>query len=810
MYLSYSPKAFLDEDGKFLDGRLTFFIHDSNVKAEIFTLEGNTYSPAANPQVLNDMGRLDSTIFYDLGIVDVLVEKRHGQAWEQVDHFEIGIDASLEQVGQQFVKDVDELGALDPAVSSTYVTVLSTDGLPQRLYIWDKDSNDTPDGGYVVRSEVVGQGNWILLWFDEVLPASVYGVLNGDASNMNAALTYPKFVGSFRLPTAPIVRIGPGVYDTPLTYVTEKELMFDPGARFTQGEFQCPKARFPGTPTSYYADFVFTSPDFEAHSSWFRSVARFYTSGAKTLVLDGTNFWTDKRITGQVNLDGKILEGGPTPNDLVYSANACFFLTQNTRVPDGYFRPGSDYVRIGAGIFGDQIFMATGVWDPGLISAGHHVLYDQAPDLDLFQNTQRWVSTMTERRARIPFSVWSQTELDLQGRSCQSLRLEAQGFTTIKNANIDSTMLVGYSTTFINVTTTLSVNSSIGAGITLQNCNITIPRYWVTGLTSINSTDSKINVQGAEGINPCKCALSIYGGTWSGYVKMPEADRDAYKLSRQVAFRNVFISGNFKWHLNQVYMAGCTCSCPIDLYPANGGDDIYYYNCTMVNNHFMGDFRLWLTMYYTQEHPHYNVSGTSVKFNTMVILDNIFDNTDPHGIKMLHVHPLSYNTYCCVSNIGDRNMGTWRYSGNKGNCPKMTPGLLNARDNWATEWHGGYAQDSYRKSGSTHYVFMPYYYQHDDATAQEPSRYLDPGDPTQPVLAVYHGRGWSDTWCYTYFWTHMGASLTDEDDNNRLVGYVWISRDKDAGHTPNWHVTGDTGDSEAYTAYTSFILPSQV
>jgi hypothetical protein len=268
------------------------------------------------------------------------------------------------------------------------------------------------------------------------------------------------------------------------------------------------------------------------------------------------------------------------------------------------------------------------------------------------------------------------------------------------------------------------------------------------------------------------------------------------------------ITGDYKWHLNQIYMAGCTSSCPIDLYPANGGDDVYYYNCTLHNNHFTGAFRLWLTMYYTMERPHNEVSGTNVKFNTMVITDNRFDTADPHGIKMLHVHPLAYTTYCCAA-PQHYNMGTWQYIGNTGNCPRMTPGMLSARDNWAVEWHENYSQESYRRSGSTHYVFMPYYYMHTDYTSDEPNRYKDPADPSQEAIAEYHNRNWGTSWCYAYFWTSIGNSLTSEDDNNRLVGYVYMGRDKTVGHTPNWHVEGGTGDDEAYTAYTIFTLPSQ-
>lgn len=805
MYFSWNPGTVVDEEARpVVAGRVTVLVHDSNVPADIYTLEGMEYTPLANPLFLDDYGRLPATVFAELGVYDVKIEKANGDGtYEDFDHFEIGIDAKLDQVGRDSVATIEDLMDLDPTVCSDVVTVES---YPRRNYLWDPNAIDDADGGVVVDSDVADHGKWLLLWDCPYLPSSVYGVCNGDVTNINALFNYAAVIGSMNIHTPPAIRLEAASYALDGYYVCPKHLALEAGVTFTGTIALYDDVEFFGRkePAGAIGDFDFLHTGLTAHSSWYFDINRFWHSSADILHVDPVNYFTSDVLKSVVNLSGKTVDG-PGTKVGSYINSSYFQVAIDSSVPDNFFLAGTDFVRVASQGFGDNLFRTTGNWDPGLISQGHHVQFDYVPDLDLFQNAQRWVSTMTERRGRLSQQVWSQSEIDLQGRSCQALRLDASSFTTVKNAIIDETLLTGYSTVFENVKTRLSVNSSIGCGITLQDSSVTIPRNWTTGLRFINSTDSTISVIGPEGIDPCNCSISVYGGSWSGNIRMSDENRNLYALSNTVAFRNCMITGSSKWYLNQVYMAGCTCSCPIDLYPASGGDSLFYYNCTLENNHFMGDFRLWITMYWDADHPHYDVSGTNVKFNTMVIVNNRFDGTDSLGVKMLHMHPVSMNIYCCTD-PQHLNMGSWRYEKNTGNCPKMTPGRLGGRTNWATEWHDNYTQTSFRRSGETHNIFMPYYYEHIDGTSQMPNRYLDPADPSVEVVAVYHGRDFNDSWAHAYFWNTWNTPMDDENTNNRLVGYVWLSRDKEVGYTPNWHDTGDTDDNHSYESYTTFTL----
>lgn len=804
MYFSWNPGTVVDEEGlPVVAGRVTVFVHDSNVLADIYTLEGMDYTPLANPLFLDDYGRLSATVFAELGVYDVKVEKANGDGtYEDFDHFEIGIDAKLDQVGRDSVSSIEELMDLDPSVSSNIVTVES---YPVRNYLWDPDAIDTPDGGVVVDSDVADHGRWLLLWDCPYLPSSVYGVKEGDVTNINALFNYASVIGSMNIHTPPAIRLEAAHYPIDGYLVCTKHLAVDAATTFTGTIALYDDVEFFGhsEPGHAVGDFDFLHTGCTAHSSWYFDITRFWQSGADILHVDNVNYFSSSVLKSTVNLSGKTVTG-PGTKVTSYSNGSYFRVALDSSVPDNFFQAGSDFVRVTSNAFGDNLFNTAGSWDPGPINQGHHVQFDMVPDLDLFQDTGRWVAVMIERRNRLSFQQWDESVLDLQGRSCDGLYIGQQCFSTIRNAIIKNVTLAGYSTTFDNFKGAIMVNSNVGAMLTLKDSDITIPQLGTTGLTGIDSVNSNIVVGGT--IDPCNCALSVYGGTWSGRVRMDDAHCDAYLPSGQVAFRNVLISGNHIWRLNRIYMVGCTSSCPVDLYPSSSGGAEYSYDCTLEDNQFLGNFRLWITMYSTQASPHYDVSGTNVKFGTMTIVNNRFDGADALGVKMLHLHPRSSAIYCCTDS-NHLDMGTWRYEKNTGNCPKMTPGRLGGRTNWEYEWHDNYPQISYRRSLETFNIFMPYYYQHIDGTADMPNAYLDPADPSQKVTAVIHGRDWNDSWAHAYFWNVWSAPLDDEDANNRLVGYVWLSRDMTS--TPNWHDTGNTPEGQAYETLFNFELPNR-
>lgn len=801
MMQAYPSKTFVDDEMKpLVSGRLTVYVHDSNVKADVFTLEGADYVPCDNPMRLDEAGRLVASIFTELGVYDVKLEKYNGDGtFEDFDHYEIGIDAKLDQIGRDSVDSIEDLMNLDPTVCSDVVTVMD---YPVRNYLWDAQSIDTPDGGVVVDSDVAPTGRWLLLWESPYLNSAVYGVKDGDTTNINALFNYPEIIGSMNIHTPPAIRLLSATYDLGGGYyICKKHLALEPGMRIngTIGLYDDLELFGRKEPESYIGDFNFLHSGCSAHSSWFKNVNDFWHCGADILYVDETNSFYSSTLSQSVNLSGKTVVGTGT-KVATYANNAYFQLALDSTVPDNFFIPNTDYVRIGGPGFGDNVFRATGTWDPGLINQGHHIQFDQTPDLDMFADTKRWLSTMLERRNRLSSVLWSDYTLDLQGRTADSLYLGDASFTTIKNGNFTGTITcAGYSVTFDNVQASLRINFSHANNIIFaSHSKLTIERYH-SGLGGIQASDSDISIVGAEGIDPCDCGIVMYGGSFSGIIKMSTDHCNAYLLNKQIIFQNVRILDGLSWKLNYLQMVGCYSSGKIDLYPAAGGDGKFYYNLLMSDNKFVGNFRLWITYYYDSDHPHYEVRGTAVKFNMMKIVNNRFDTIDAHAIKMTMWHvgymePYVYTTYA------EPNMGPYEYSGNSGNCPGMAPPRIENYGNWTHHYEnpaGGVKH--YYRSNDTYYLFQPNDYQPGGYNNDSPTTMVDPANPANPISALLQETNTDMDWAMAYFWYANGLSTTEnlenEDYNNRFIVYVWLSK-------PLW--TEDTADYD-YNGYTLFV-----
>lgn len=797
MMQAYPSKTFVDDEMKpLVSGRLTVYVHDSNVKADVFTLEGADYVPCDNPMRLDEAGRLVASIFTELGVYDVKLEKFNGDGtFEDFDHYEIGIDAKLDQIGRDSVDSIEDLMNLDPTVCSNVVTVMD---YPVRNYLWDAQSIDTPDGGVVVDSDVAPTGRWLLLWESPYLNSAVYGVRDGDTTNINALFNYPEIIGSMNIHTPPAIRLLSATYDLGGYYICKKHLALEPGTRIegTIGLYDDLELFGRKEPESYIGDFNFLHSGCSAHSSWFKHLNDFWHCGADILYVDETNSFYTSTLTQLVNLSGKTVIG--TGTKVTTYANGTYFqLALDSTVPNNFFVPNKDYVRIAGPGFGDNVFRSTGSWDPGLINQGHHIQFDQTPDLDMFADTKRWLGTMLERRNRLSSVLWSDYTLDLQGRTADNLYLGDASFTTIKNGNFTGTITcAGYSVSFYNVQASLRINFSHANNIVFaSHSKLTIERYH-SGLGGIQASDSDINVLGAEGIDPCDCGITMYGGSFSGIIKMSTDHCNAYLLNKQIIFQNVRILDGFSWKLNYLQMVGCYSSGKIDLYPAAGGDGKFYYNLLMSDNKFVGNFRLWITYYYDSDHPHYEVRGTAVKFNMMKIVNNRFDTVDAHAIKMTMWHigymePYVYATYA------EPSIGTWEYTGNSGNCPRMAPPRIDNYGNW-THHYETVGPAHYYRSNDTYYLFQPYDYEPGGYNKDRPERLRDPANHVNPISALLQEDDTDMKWADAFYWYANGIStpenLENEDYNNRFLVYVWLSK-------PAWSTATADYNENGYTTF---------
>lgn len=651
-----------------LEGRLTVYKLNTDVKAKTYTLEGTNFVQAANPVLLHS-GLPDDSLFVDVGLYTIRIERYIGpegqmsvespdEYFEIVDQYEAGLDFDPQASSANVVDTLEDLQ--ECAVEMKYVTVLwhTTEGdCVPRQYIWDAQSHDTIDGGYVVGSNKSDTGRWILLWGDEILPASVYGVTPANEGNLNGVLSYPPTVGSFFLKTAPCVRFQPGIYNNALEWVTDKELVFDGGTKFTGATFTCPRARMMGTFASYVANFIFTARDAEAHSSWFRTVQGFWQCGAKFLFLDTTNYFVNSAIAGQVSLADKVIFGnGRIP--CTYNTGAYFLVTANTSISGRIFS-SADFVRFGADGWGDGIFARAGTWDPGLISQGHHIQFDSTPDLDLFESTERWVATMVERRARISEQVWSDFTLDLQNRRFINSQLNVGTFRDIRNVYCNRLYIGnnGADITLHNVHA--NEVSAICRYLTVYDSDISFPSE--AAISAMWGYDSRINSSMIWRTPSIQC---IFERCWIGIVFNRVTNNE--HTESLLSFTDCQFQRNVGIETKNLEMYRCrTDNGSIKIYPYKDGDT-YRMRVTLIGNAINSAYPVEFTKIDMID-GRYQEDCYDIVLNWN-ITGNMFSGNN-EGLRMRYWQNRTGSYWSRMFIKGGTGVHSIVYEGNVGQCP---------------------------------------------------------------------------------------------------------------------------------------------
>lgn len=651
-----------------LEGRLTVYKLNTDVKAKTYTLEGTNFVQAANPVLLHS-GLPDDSLFVDVGLYTIRIERYTGpegqmsvespdEYFEIVDQYEAGLDFDPQAFSSNVVDTLDDLQ--ECAVETKYVTVhwhTSEGDCVPRQYIWDAQSQDVIDGGYVVGSNKSDTGRWILLWGDEILPASVYGVTPANEGNLNSVLSYPATVGSFFLKTAPCVRFQPGNYGNSLKWATDKELVFDGGTKFTGATFTCPRARMMGTFASYVADFVFTARDAEAHSSWFRTVQGFWQCGAKFLYLDTTNYFASSSLAGQVSLADKVIFGnGRLP--CTYNTGAHFVVAANTSISGRTFT-SDDFVRFTTNGWGDGIFARTGTWDPGLISQGHHVQFDIIPDLDLFESTERWVSTMVERRARLSELVWRDFTLDLQNRRYAGNSLNIGLFRDIRNVYCKGIAVANSGNNIVFHNVHAEGANVICDQLTIYDSDITFTNE--PSISAMRCHDSRINSSMIWHKPSTQC---IFERCWTGIVFNRVTNNE--HTESLLSFTDCQFQHNVGIQTKNLEMYRCRIdNGAIKIYPYKDGND-YRMRVTLVGNAINSAYPVEFTKIDAID-DRYQEDCYDIVLNWN-ITGNMFSGNN-EGLRMRYWQNRTGSYFTRTFIRGAPGLHSIVYEGNTGKCP---------------------------------------------------------------------------------------------------------------------------------------------
>lgn len=630
MMFCINPGSIVSRLGAPLQGRVTFYRHDTDELATIYTLEGQDFVQAANPQLLDVNGRLDDSVFFDCGIVDVRIEQYTGpegflsvdapdEYFAAFDIFEYGI--KLDDGGT--IESVDTIADLrEASPDSKFVWVngyYAVGDAPSRLYYWDEESEDTEDGGYVVGSDVEGAtGKWILLWGDEVLPCTVYGVMPGQEANLAAFLDYPALVGSMSLKTAPCLRFLGGNYTTGGTLATARTLCFDTGAQFVNGPtFNCTEVHTFGPVTGYIADFKFgasSNGDAVAHSSWFKTLKAFWTCKANRLVIDDTNYFTALNIDEGVTVANAVITGSKRI-PATYTASAGYIRFDDCVFDASHiFNPQSDYIRFcGMREFPRDIWTTytAASFDFGNVPT-NHTQYNRSGDLnnidvDDFGNADIFIKCALAN---------GDTKIDLRGHT-------ASGF---ESSDVDTI-----------------VNGVFETAVTLHTNNIMLDKFQgslnVDTGASVLAYDSRATINGnpysldlydtdldsVTGFDPKKTQISALGGYIDVDFAMTDTDIDDGGEVNTSLFYNCEITGGGAWRTNSIVFEGCEIYREVDVFPYldNGTEKVKlrFENCV-----FNVNALIKVCNPPTRE-------AKNVAINTFSVKNNVFQQNDSYGIS---------------------------------------------------------------------------------------------------------------------------------------------------------------------------------
>ena len=282
-------------------GKLEILDPVSNNQLTIWSYTDDQYTVMANPVILDIEGRVPQTVFCDR-IVYVRVyaykgnDENNKPIYEFVRDFYAGENENSES--REYTVGIEGLKDLDPSVNSS-VNVLgyfNAYDCPMRQYVWDAECTQDADNGYIVASDVSDKGRWILVFSGEYLPSNYYGVYPGHTSNINALLSYIKYVGTALTKTAPGVWFVPGEYsDSTVALITNKKLLIDNSTSFSYKSITSnDDIKIVGGETDHCITDLYGVKS--AHSSWYKTLQGFLDSGAKELIFDKSNNFTQASV----------------------------------------------------------------------------------------------------------------------------------------------------------------------------------------------------------------------------------------------------------------------------------------------------------------------------------------------------------------------------------------------------------------------------------------------------------------------------------------------------------------------------------
>lgn len=712
-----------DNEGRLIPGaKVCVYDPTSNNFVDIYTYDSvnDTYTVSQNPIYLSNESRPQHSYFADRLVLNVLykyvgnfadpMSDDDTENWRFVRNW-LGAFSTTEALGNGTLHGLSELQDADPDAGNVYVVGYWTDDdCEGRTYVWDPNSVATPDNGYIVKSNNTDTGRWILQFDGEWLPSTYYGVYPGREANMNALMSYPEQIGDEK--TAPGVYFKPGDYTaSTVAIVTNKKLMIDAGTTFTRDRISANWVEVIGEPTTAICDIAVSDRSCPVHSSWFKDVMKFWTSGSDYLYIDNTDNFTQKQIRTNVKAQNKVIFG-QTRVPQTYSTGAYLILDGCDIQGDKLFSP-SDYIRFENIDFKDS-------WFTG--SSANLDFNDKVIVRTVYADTLRLANFKNAMGYAKAIAANGETVLDLAGREIGSLNC-GSAFNTFRNVHASS----------------LSV--SVEGTVTFDNCRI-------ESLTL--SCDQVV----AEKSNLVFHNEPTFTGAWFRnsrvYADTTWTDKDKYAYFEDTyvsvnfntvvdnetdesnkVFINCIFDNNMSLNVKRLVMRGCkTNNAVIKIYPFKSNDHYWLYadfeSNTFNNSEPIEFTKIKLTILgVLQEDP----NCYEVMINWRIVNNTFLGNDD--GLRCRYWHDRTGTNYgkTFISEPGPSATptNTVIYHGNSGLCPSET------MEGWGFRQLTGDTLITF--SGNTNYQYLKDKYVR-CATAQ----WLNSFNKTMSQMKIFPGR----------------------------------------------------------------------
>ena len=654
MYISFLTQddLILDNNRQIIPGaKIEVYDPISNNYIDIYTYDGSNekYTVAPNPVYLNGQSRPEHTYFakqlvlcrlykYIGNFSDPRVDD-DTQNWLFIREWN-GAYTQDTVKNDTIVFGLDGLKSANPSLGSVNVVGYYNDhDCEGRTYYWDANCTQTPDNGYIVKSNDKDTGRWILKFDGEYLPSTYYGVYPGHEANINALLTYVDAVGTASIKTAPGVYLVRGNYTaSSVALATSKKLLIDNDSSFTRASISSSTdIKIIGGETNHFITDLYGVKT--AHSSWYKTLQGFLDSGAKELIFDETNNFTQAPVM--------------TKNTTLSNAH----LVNNTNLYAGWMDFGTYTLTLDRCIVDDHLFYpsTSRIYFQNMLVTDRYFIAPTVQNIDIsridcddfnfklcnFDNAEIYLKWVYQK---------GYTDIDMEGRMVVSDIDFAPSLTGLHNC-LFKTLSLNDSSKSVYLENCQGILRSVNsANLIIYNCRLTLDTNLALAQSGLlNIKDSVITGTGDIQAG-ADFGLMIEHSMIEPSITCPNVTN-----TNEQPY-DVIVKGSTvgKLELKKLEMTNSKAG-SVKIYGALNGTSALIGNVTLENN-VIDDFGFFSV-------TNFESIVNNCTFVQTRIINNTFNNsftcpfyvTDSEGKK-----------YEFISSIGAHN---WLYRGNHGQCP---------------------------------------------------------------------------------------------------------------------------------------------